>query len=212
MAHKTVLITGASRGIGLAIARHLLQAPRSSQVVVTSRSAEPLEKLRAEFPEQVAVVAGDATDPAIAAKAVSTAVEKFGGLDGLVINHATLGEVKKVADSGISSWRKDYEINFFSAVEFVWLRRKVKNTELGELKYANYSDYAGESSNPPSQKVQGQDSLHLLWSSSQGIPGLGILRIVKGCYESSRHDSRPRGSRYRFSGCQTGGRRYSDAG
>ena len=134
MAHKTVLITGASRGIGLAIARHLLQAPRSSQVVVTSRSAEPLEKLRAEFPEQVAVVAGDATDPAIAAKAVSTAVEKFGGLDGLVINHATLGEVKKVADSDISSWRKDYEINFFSAVEFVCLKNLRREERRGRIR------------------------------------------------------------------------------
>ncbi|KAI5301910.1 hypothetical protein KEM56_001228 [Ascosphaera pollenicola] len=119
MAQKTVLITGASRGIGLAIARHLLQAPRSSRVVVTSRSTESLEKLKAEFPQQVEVVAGDATDPTIAAKAVSIAVEKFGGLDGLVVNHATLGEVKKIADSDISTWKKDYDINFFSAAEFV---------------------------------------------------------------------------------------------
>ncbi|KAI5291365.1 hypothetical protein KEM54_005167 [Ascosphaera aggregata] len=119
MAPKTILITGASRGIGLAIARHILSAPRSGKVVVTARTTESLEKLKKEYAGQVEIVAGDATDPAVVAEAVSTAVDKFGGLDGLVVNHATLGEVKKIADSDINTWKKDYDINFFSAAEFV---------------------------------------------------------------------------------------------
>ncbi|KAI5296458.1 hypothetical protein KEM55_005809 [Ascosphaera atra] len=95
MAGKTIIVTGASRGIGLAVARHLLQAPRSSNVVAVARSQEPLQKLKDEFQKQVEVVAGDVTDPALARKVISVAVDKFGGLDGLVINHGTLGEVKR---------------------------------------------------------------------------------------------------------------------
>ncbi|KAI5297060.1 hypothetical protein KEM55_005192, partial [Ascosphaera atra] len=118
MAGKTIIVTGASRGIGLAVARHLLQAPRSSNIVAVARSQEPLQKLKDEFPKQVEVVAGDVTDPALARKVTSVAVDKFGGLDGLVINHGTLGEVKRLEDSNMENWKHDFDINFFSAVEF----------------------------------------------------------------------------------------------
>jgi NADP-dependent 3-hydroxy acid dehydrogenase YdfG len=54
---KVIILTGASRGIGLAIAQYLLNG--SHKVVVVARSAGPLEELKKQYPGQVEVVAAD---------------------------------------------------------------------------------------------------------------------------------------------------------
>ncbi|EHK99095.1 putative Uncharacterized oxidoreductase [Glarea lozoyensis 74030] len=58
--HKVILLTGASRGIGLAIAQFLLKA--SHKLVLVARSEEPLQKLKAEYPGQVEYLAADLND------------------------------------------------------------------------------------------------------------------------------------------------------
>jgi hypothetical protein len=57
---KSIIITGASRGIGLAIAKFLLR--ESHKVFLVARTAAPLEKLKSEFPGQVEFFAGDLKD------------------------------------------------------------------------------------------------------------------------------------------------------
>lgn len=59
MESKVVIVTGASRGIGLAIAQFLLTA--SHKVVLVSRSADQLQELKNRFPSQVAYLAVDMT-------------------------------------------------------------------------------------------------------------------------------------------------------
>lgn len=59
MESKVVIVTGASRGIGLAIAKDLLAA--SHKCVLVSRSAEQLQELKERFPSQVAYLAADMT-------------------------------------------------------------------------------------------------------------------------------------------------------
>jgi len=59
MESKVVIVTGASRGIGLAIAQFLLAA--SHKVVLVSRSADQLQELKDRFPSQVAYLAADMT-------------------------------------------------------------------------------------------------------------------------------------------------------
>lgn len=62
---KVILVTGASRGIGLGIAKALVAAKH--KVVLTARNAEALEKLKAEYPEQVAYLTGNMTDYSVSA-------------------------------------------------------------------------------------------------------------------------------------------------
>jgi NAD(P)-dependent dehydrogenase (short-subunit alcohol dehydrogenase family) len=57
---KNIILTGASRGIGLAIAVHLLRA--SHKVFLVARSAGPMEKLKSEYPAQVEFLAADLAD------------------------------------------------------------------------------------------------------------------------------------------------------
>ncbi|KKK15883.1 hypothetical protein P175DRAFT_0433228 [Aspergillus ochraceoroseus IBT 24754] len=119
MSSKTIIVTGASRGIGLAIAKYLLTAPQSHNVVVIARSVEPLQKLKEQYSSQVAVLNGDLSDFSLGQKAVDLALKSFGRLDGMVLNHGILGQVGKVAQADVQQWKQGFDVNFFSLVAFV---------------------------------------------------------------------------------------------
>ncbi|KAF7713439.1 Short-chain dehydrogenase/reductase (SDR) family protein [Penicillium ucsense] len=118
MSAKTIIVTGASRGIGLAIAKYLLSASQAHNVVVVARSVEPLQKLKDQYSKQVEVVNGDLADFSLAQKAVDAAINTFGQLDGMVLNHGILGQVGKIASADVEQWKKDFDVNFFSLVAF----------------------------------------------------------------------------------------------
>jgi len=90
MAQKTVLITGASRGLGLALAQQL--GKDGWMLILDARGAEALEMIRAELSKQTQVVAlpGDITDPTHRL-ALQNAVRNAGGLNVLINNASTLG-------------------------------------------------------------------------------------------------------------------------
>lgn len=64
MESKVFIVTGASRGIGLAVAKHLLKTP-GNKVVAISRSLKELLLLKEEFPTQVEILAQDMTQPEV---------------------------------------------------------------------------------------------------------------------------------------------------
>jgi NAD(P)-dependent dehydrogenase (short-subunit alcohol dehydrogenase family) len=84
---KVALVTGASRGIGKAIAATLVESGAS--VMLTSRKLDQLEETAAEIGGDTAVFAGNAGDVATAQACVAATIERFGGLDILVNNAAT---------------------------------------------------------------------------------------------------------------------------
>ena len=88
--HRTALITGASRGLGLALARVL--AEEGWTLILDARGEEALESARAELSEQtrVSAIAGDVADPNHRA-ALADAAREVGGLDALVNNASILG-------------------------------------------------------------------------------------------------------------------------
>lgn len=106
-------------GIGLAIAQFLLRAPESNNVVVLARSKAPLEELRAQYPGQVRVLSGDLADFSMGRKAAELAVQEFGQIDGLIVNHGMLPRTAKLDDSDPAEWRQCFDVNFFSAIAFV---------------------------------------------------------------------------------------------
>jgi NADP-dependent 3-hydroxy acid dehydrogenase YdfG len=115
-----IILTGASRGIGLAIARHLLTTSPSTKLVLTARTTTSLTALADQHgADRVEVLAGDAADTALAPKLVARALERWGRLDALIVNHGALDPVKKVADSSPAEWRDAFDINVFSAVGLV---------------------------------------------------------------------------------------------
>jgi NADP-dependent 3-hydroxy acid dehydrogenase YdfG len=59
---KVVILTGASRGIGLAIAEFLLAQPEGHKVVLVARTEGPLKRLKEKYAERVSAVVGDVAD------------------------------------------------------------------------------------------------------------------------------------------------------
>lgn len=87
MEGKVALVTGASKGIGKAIARGLADAGAS--VMLSSRKIEQLEAAAEEIGGDTAVFAANAGDIDAASACVAATIERFGGLDILVNNAAT---------------------------------------------------------------------------------------------------------------------------
>ncbi|KAK6611672.1 oxidoreductase C30D10.05c [Botrytis cinerea] len=116
MSPRTILVTGASRGIGLAIAQKLLREKHN--VVLVARTAGPMEELKKQYPEQVEIVVGDLSDFKVGPQAVETTIKRFSKLDSLIVNHGTLSPVKRIADSTPEEWRGLFDVNFFSALAF----------------------------------------------------------------------------------------------
>jgi NAD(P)-dependent dehydrogenase (short-subunit alcohol dehydrogenase family) len=68
------------------------------------------------------VTSTEGTDfPQTAPKVTEFAVKTFGRLDGIVINHAVIGPIKRLANSSIEEWTQVYNANLFSALALVSL-------------------------------------------------------------------------------------------
>jgi NAD(P)-dependent dehydrogenase (short-subunit alcohol dehydrogenase family) len=119
MEGRTALVTGASRGIGLAIARSLVD--RGARVVLTARKAGPLEEAVAALggPEVAVGVPGSAADPEHRATAVGTAIEVFGGLDMLVGNVGINPVHGPMVDLDLDAFRKILDTNVVSSLGLV---------------------------------------------------------------------------------------------
>lgn len=118
MAQKVIIITGASRGIGLSAAHKILSTP-SHRVLAIARSSEPLQTLQSQYPDRVQILSGDLSDFALGQKAVDLALLEWGQLDGVVINHGVLDPVKRIADTEAEEWRRAFDINAFSGIAMV---------------------------------------------------------------------------------------------
>lgn len=119
---KVAIITGASRGIGEAIAR--AYAAAGASVVISSRKPDNIEpvaaSINAEYPERALAVVAHAGDPESGPQLVEAAVARFGRVDIAVSNAATNPHFGPLLTSEASQWDKIYEVNVKGAF---WLAR-----------------------------------------------------------------------------------------
>jgi NAD(P)-dependent dehydrogenase (short-subunit alcohol dehydrogenase family) len=113
LAGKTAVVTGASRGIGLAVTQALTR--EGASVVGAARTITPeLEKA------SVTAVAADLSTPEGARSVVETAIASTGGVD-ILINNVGAGDVDRMTLGGFldiddQQWRDLFNLNLFSAV------------------------------------------------------------------------------------------------
>ncbi len=111
---RTVIVTGASSGIGEAVVRRLVA--RSANVVLFARRAARLQALAAEVDpagERTLAVAGDIAVAADRERLVTRAVERFGGVYALV-NNAGYGQRGPVESVPLEKVRANFETNVFA--------------------------------------------------------------------------------------------------
>jgi NAD(P)-dependent dehydrogenase (short-subunit alcohol dehydrogenase family) len=107
---RSAIVTGAGQGIGLAIARRLLD--EGARVALFDRNAEALERARASCAERgdVLAVVGDTARRADVAAAVSRTIEQFGELH-VVVAHAGIGDLRPFLEIDDATWGRMLDVN-----------------------------------------------------------------------------------------------------
>jgi NAD(P)-dependent dehydrogenase (short-subunit alcohol dehydrogenase family) len=112
---RTVIVTGASRGIGADVARAI--SSRGGGVVLVARSGAALTELAAELDGPVASVAGDVGDTMVAGEALDAA-EELGGLWGVVNNAGVNPYYHPVTETPLAEWDEVLRVNLLGAAAF----------------------------------------------------------------------------------------------
>jgi short-subunit dehydrogenase len=118
---QRVLLTGASSGIGRALAGQLAES--GARVVLAARSLDKLQEVE-QFctarGQDVATIATDVTSDTDRRRAIEFTVQRFGGLD-VLVNNAGVGSFGHFADCTEDVLRRVMEVNFFAPAELIRL-------------------------------------------------------------------------------------------
>lgn len=120
LAGRTAVVTGASRGLGRAIAVRFVA--EGADVLLTARDAKALDQAadeaRGAGPGRVLTEPGDASDPAHARAAIARAEAELGGVTALVNNAGVYGPIGPVEDNDWEEWTQALGVNLLGTVAF----------------------------------------------------------------------------------------------
>jgi NAD(P)-dependent dehydrogenase (short-subunit alcohol dehydrogenase family) len=119
---RTAIITGASRGIGLAIAQRL--AADGANVVLTARKQESADAAAKQVGERAIGVAAHAVDEDAAKHCVGLTLDRFGSIDILVNNAGTNPAYGPLIDQDHARFAKTFEVNLWAPL--LWTSLAVK--------------------------------------------------------------------------------------
>jgi NAD(P)-dependent dehydrogenase (short-subunit alcohol dehydrogenase family) len=145
MTNPTILITGASRGLGLAAARDA--AALGANVVMFARSAEKVKQEAQAIQEKggrVLAVVGDVSDWEDCQHVIERTIAQFDSLDALVNNAGVITPIAPIASADVMAWRENLEINLLGPMMLTqaalpYLRQhrgRVINVSSGAATYA----------------------------------------------------------------------------
>jgi NAD(P)-dependent dehydrogenase (short-subunit alcohol dehydrogenase family) len=141
---KVAIVTGASRGIGEAIARTF--AAHGAKVVVAARKIDGLSSVAASIGPNAHAIAAHTGKEEDCARLVTETVEKFGKVDVLVNNAATNPYFGPFLDVDMGAWDKTFEVNVKG---YFWLTREVvKHLRSRNATGVNVASVAGLMASP----------------------------------------------------------------
>jgi len=119
LAGKRAVVTGGSKGIGLATALQL--AAEGVDVVIVARRPEPLEEavrlIKEQTGREVYGVAADVSDAGDVERAIAEAVSRLGGID-ILVNNAGASAARPFPEVADDTWAGDLELKVFGAIRF----------------------------------------------------------------------------------------------
>ena len=141
MTTPTLLITGASRGLGAVAAR--MAAVLGAQTALMARSSTDLEEVAAEIEGaggQALVLAGDVRLLDDCRQAVDETVARFGRLDGLINNAGILGPIGPLAQADIEGYERNWAVNVLGPV--MMMREAIPSLRQSQGRIVNVSSGA----------------------------------------------------------------------
>jgi 3-oxoacyl-[acyl-carrier protein] reductase len=128
LAGRTAVITGASKGIGLAIATRFAASGAEVAIIARGREAldEAVETIGANGRARVAAVQGDVAIAADLRRAYDEAMKRFGKID-IVVNNAGTSRTGAFEEITDEIWREDFDQKLFAAIRLtrlVWPQMK----------------------------------------------------------------------------------------
>jgi NAD(P)-dependent dehydrogenase (short-subunit alcohol dehydrogenase family) len=126
---RVALVTGASRGIGRAIAATL--AASGARVMLSSRKQDALDEAASAMAGEVATFAANAGDPEQAEACVAATVERFGRVDVLVNNAATNPYMGPAIDIDLPRYDKTFQVNLRGPLVWTQLAHRASMAEHG---------------------------------------------------------------------------------
>jgi short-subunit dehydrogenase len=182
---RTVIVTGASSGIGRETAREF--AKHGANVVLASRNREKLEAIAADIGEAASVVTVDVTDRLSVEALVRRTVEEYDAID-VLINNAGVGLFAPIADGNLDNARHMFEANFWGAINCIQaVTPYMTSQRRGHI--VNVSSVAGHIS-PPHMGMYAA-SKHALAAVSDALRtevsghGIGVSTIYPGLTDTS---------------------------
>jgi 3-oxoacyl-[acyl-carrier protein] reductase len=145
---KTVVITGASRGIGAETARRMAAA--GARVVVNyHRGDAAADAVVAEIGERAVAIRADVADPEAVKRMIDDVVSRFETID-VLVNNAAIFEYNPFDgddyDAWQHGWRRTFELNVFAAANAAWLAMRVMRRSGGGkiINVASRAAFRGE--------------------------------------------------------------------
>ena len=166
--HQTILITGASSGIGEATVRRLVRAGAS--VAFAARRSERLAALCTEIDpagKQTLALTGDVTVDADRRRWVEATLRRFGRIDGLV-NNAGYGQRGPIEQVPLDAIRRNFETNVFALLGLTQLVAPLMRAQ-GEGRIVNIGSVAGRVARPMSSVYDA--TKHAVEAFTDGLRG-----------------------------------------
>lgn len=192
---KTVLITGASRGLGLALAEEL--GRRGARLILAARDPYELERARNILRNQGSIAdesdlltfSVDLRDQKQAEELIKQATEKFGSID-VLINNAGVISVGPVENQSVEQFRDQMESNFFSGL-YCTLSVLPQMLERGSGSIANITSLGGKIAVPHLLPYTASKFAAVGFSQGLGIElatkGICVTTVVPGLMRTGSH-------------------------
>ncbi|SMO41463.1 SDR family oxidoreductase [Melghirimyces algeriensis] len=135
---KTAIITGASKGLGAALARRFVEG--GAHVAIAARSKAQLEKQAKEYPDQILPVPCDVTCSDQVKTLIEKTVNQFGQLD-ILVNNAGIGRFGTVQDLSEEDWDQMMDVNLKGA--FLTSKFAIPHLQQTKGHIVNISSVAG---------------------------------------------------------------------
>jgi len=204
MAGRAILITGASRGIGRAVAQ--IFAADGDRVAIHHRdSADLATSLRDELPgDGHVILSGDVADPAAVARFVDEAADRLGGLD-VVVNNAAVFPPHPIAETSYvdwqAAWRRTIEVNLLGPANVCWCAVRHLGRGGRIINVSSRGAFRGEPGQPAyGASKAGLNSLTQSLALALGPAGIAVTAVAPGYVEtdmSNEHLKSPRGDSIR---------------